>query len=156
MDLTIRIKMVLVLLIWFMPLIVMAYTDAEIVALISESISEHSTITLAIVSLFLTGLGGSLIWLFTMVNQNRKSVIEHEELRHIEHIEVLKKMEESCDHVDAKLNKHALDVAQNYVRDEKIEKMLERTMKPLQDQLINMQRMISHHYSSTLRRGDKD
>ena len=132
------------------------YTDLQIVNLINEKIHDHSVITISVVAMFMAGLGGTLVWLFIMINENKKIVLDMEEERHKNHTILMGKIEESYTHVDEKLNKHVLHVANNYTRDDKIERMMERTVRPVQDQLTVLQNSLNDHFNQKSRHTDKE
>lgn len=134
---------------------VYSYTDLEITNLINEKIHSHAITTISIVAIFMAGLGGTLIWLFFMINDNKKIVLEMEDERHKNHNILMGKIEQSYTHVDEKLNKHVLNVANNYTRDDKIERMMERTVKPMQEQLTTLQNSLNDHFNQRSRHTDK-
>lgn len=156
------IKFILGFVLILMPLLVLGdhlpghigYTDHQIRDLIDSRITDHSTTTLTIVSFFISGLGGSLVWLFFMIQGNRRAILELDESRHSNHNMIMGKIEESYMHVDEKLNKHVLHVANNYTRDDKIERMMERTVKPMQNQLTALQHSLNDHFNQRSRVSD--
>lgn len=128
------------------------YTDAEVVKLINSEIASHSVTTLGIVSLFLTGLGGCLVWLFYLINENKKIVLDMEDSRQHNHGILMDKIDESY----KKISEHEIHVANNYTRDDKIERMLERTVKPMQEQLTTLQHSLNDHFNQRSRQADSN
>ena len=147
-------KFILGFILVLMPLAVYGFTELQITNLINEKIHDHAIMTVSIVAMFMAGLGGTLVWLFFMINENKKIVLEMEEERHRNHTILMGKIEESYTHVDEKLNKHVLHVANNYTRDDKIERMMERTVKPVQDQLTTLQNSLNDHFNQRSRSDD--
>ena len=143
--------MKILLLTLLMPSLVFAYTDAEILTLVSREISVHSETTIKIFSFFSAVSVLILGWMFALVNKNSKNLIEIEKTRHDEHISLLKKMEENCAHVDDKINTQILHVERNYIRYENVEKMLENKFKPLHDQLAQVQATLNSHFNRAKR-----
>ena len=156
-------KFIIGLILVLMPLIVFGdhaithpgYSDLEIVNLINGKIRDHAKTTISIVAMFMAGLGGTLVWLFFLINEHKKVVMEMEEVRYKNHSILMGKIDESYTHVDEKLNKHVLHVANNYTRDDKIERMMERTVKPMQNQLTLLQNSLNDHFSNKSRYTDK-
>lgn len=162
-------KFIIGLILILMPIVVAAdtgYTNLEIVNLVNERIHNYAITTISIVSIFITGLGGTLVWLFTLINDNKKIVVKIiddnkklalkiEESRHNNHHALMGKIEESYTHVDEKLNKHVLHVATKYIRDDKIERMVEKAVKPIQDQLTNLQNSLNEHFTHRSKQMDR-
>lgn len=148
--------MKLFILLIFIPAIAFAYTDVEVMKLIDQKISGHSDSLIKIVSLFMAIAGILFGWLFYLINSNRRLTLDLESNRHKEHRELMRKMEESFDHVNEKINKHTLHVANHYIRDEKVEKMLERAVHPLHEQMKMFQQTMNNYFSMPVRVTEKN
>lgn len=131
-----------------LPILAFAYTDVEILQLIDKEIENYTRTVLTVVTFFLMGVGLLLGWLFYMINSNRSLLLQLETTRHEELASFIRNVEENYNNIEEKLNRHKLHIANNYIRDEKVEKLLEHAIKPLQDQITTLNSTIMNHFKN--------
>ena len=142
----------LIIMLLIMPEALLAMTDIEVVKLIEASIDNHASTTVQFL-MAVSAISSILLgWLFYLINANRKAINFAEESRHRDQKEVMDKL----DKYKEKLEKHTLHVANHYIRDEKVEKLLEHAVKPLQDQITALQKLITEHFNHSAIRNRQD
>lgn len=127
----IKILLSVLLIAIFLPLVVFAYSESEIIFIISDKIKEHGQS----VRWVMGAIGGLLIatagWFFVLVNDNKKRIIFMEEQLHDDFTKIREKISDQ-----------KLYVASNYTQNVKVEALIRRETEQLKEQITALQKTL--------------